>query len=77
MNDRPCAGCIYHKVVHVIAYAGDRDRCFRPRTMADGTMVECGKNGFDAPTERDRIPEPQRKPNDKCGPTGQWWGSEL
>lgn len=75
--NRPCTGCIFWKLINHAAHRDMVDRCFRPRTMKDGRIVECGMNGFDAATERDSIPEPQRKTGDKCGPAAQWWGSEL
>lgn len=75
--DRPCTGCLYHKVIHHAAHRDHVDRCFRPRTMQNGSTVECGMNGFDAAQERDAMPEPQRRAGDKCGPAAKYWGSEL
>lgn len=70
---RPCTTCLYGKRIHIAAHASERDRCFRPRMMTDGTFQESGRNGFDAEAERGVEPSPNRLPGDMCGPSGKHW----
>lgn len=72
---RPCTGCQFHKRVHIAAHGEERDRCFRPKRMTDGTFQECGMKGFDAETERGDTPGPGRLPGDICSPSARHWRS--
>ncbi len=70
---RDCQSCLYGKRLYVVAYGCERQRCFRPRLMADKRLLECGRNGFDAEAERGDEPQPGRLFSDHCGPGGKNW----
>lgn len=70
---RECSSCLYGKTVYVPAYRSDRQRCFRPRLMADKKLMESGRNGFDAESERGDEPQPGRLFSDHCGVAGKHW----
>ena len=78
-TDKPCATCAFMRLFQVGTggAAGMQERCFRERTLRDGTAMPHYGVGSDCGFERDSYPEPQRVVGDKCGPEGRHWQGQA
>lgn len=69
-----CETCGHSAIVqHHVWDEHKRLRCMRTRTARDGTLMLHDGVGTDPTFERDSLPEPHRKPADKCYTHGLWW----